>query len=127
MKTKYLDAKGKGIVDYDFEEDTLFFKVKNRDYLKSIDFGDFVLDVDTKGFVTGIQIFDASKLFDVSKTTLNKVKRWQFHTKVEENKILLQLSFEAVNKNKTVVERHSLVRDYPSSFESVAEVVCNVD
>ena len=30
MKSKYLDAKDKGEMDYDFSNDILFFKVKER-------------------------------------------------------------------------------------------------
>jgi len=75
---KHLDAKGKGEMDYDYSNDILFFKVKNRDYDHSIELEDVVLDVDKEGYTTGIQIFGASKMFDVDKDSLRNVRKWEF-------------------------------------------------
>ena len=96
MEAKHLNAKGNGIADYDYKNDILFFKIKDREYAKSIDFGDFILDIDNEDFITGIQIFDASKIFKIDKDALMKVRRWEFHTKVENQVVTVQLMFEAV-------------------------------
>ena len=64
-------VKGKGEVDYDYKHDILFFKVKNREYTKSIELLDnLVVDVDKEGFLTGIQIFDAAEYLNIDKKIL---------------------------------------------------------
>ncbi len=106
MEKKYLDAKEKGQVDYDYKNDILFFKIKDREYEKSFDFGDFIIDIDKKGFATGIQIIDASKIFNRSKDDLMNVKKWEFVTKIENNVISIQLAFIIVKRNKVIVQQN---------------------
>ncbi len=123
---EHLDARGKGEVDYDYKEDTLFFKIKNREYKKSLDYGNFVLDIDKEGFITGIQLFDASKLFKIDKNALLKVKRWEFNTKVENKIITVQLTFEAVKRNKVIVEKgHNLERQTTARLQD-SETMCTI-
>ena len=52
MEIKHLDAKGNGEVDYDYAHDIILFKVKDREYSKSVEFEDLVLDIDKEGFIT---------------------------------------------------------------------------
>jgi len=127
MEPKHLDARGKGEVDYDYKNDILFFKVKDREYTRSLEFEDIVLDVDKEGFITGIQLFDASRLFRADKDALMKVRRWEFNTKVEENVITLQLRFEMVKRNKVIVEQgQNLVREATSPLND-SEVLCKIE
>ncbi|MBI1972417.1 DUF2283 domain-containing protein [Candidatus Woesearchaeota archaeon] len=124
MEQKQLHEKG--IVDYDYKNDILFFKVKEREYKQSIDFGDFILDVDKEGFVTGIQIFDASKIFSIDKYALQKIRNWRFHTKTENKVVSVQLFFEAVKRNKVLVEgRQNLVRESTAQLKD-SEVICKI-
>lgn len=83
MGTKLLDAKGRGEMDYDYANDLLFFKVKEREYDRSIELDDVVLDVDKEGYITGIQIFGASNMFEVDKNTLRNVHKWDFKVRIE--------------------------------------------
>ena len=123
---KHLEAKNKGEVDYDFKEDTLFFKIKNREYLKSIDFDDLVVDIDKEGFITGIQIFGASKLFKLSKEALRNVKHMSFNTKVENKVITLEFQFACMQRNKVVEMRgQNLVRESDSPLTE-GDVLCTV-
>jgi uncharacterized protein YuzE len=55
MTKPYLNAKGKGEADYDYANDILFFKIKDREYSHSIELEDIVLDIDVSGIITGIQ------------------------------------------------------------------------
>ena len=80
---KHLDAKGKGEYLYDFSNDILMFKVRERDYDHSIELEDIVLDVDKEEYITGIQIFGASKMFNVDKDTLRNVQKWEFKVRTE--------------------------------------------
>jgi len=113
---KHLNALGKGDFDYDYKNDTLFFKIKDREYEKSIEFDDFVVDVDKEGFITGIQIFGASKMFNVAKIELRNVRHFGFETKAESNVITIKLQFQLIRR----VMQTNLVRE---STDSLADSV----
>jgi uncharacterized protein YuzE len=102
MAERHLDGTGKGEFLYDFNNDILMFKVKNRDYKNSAEFQNFVADIDTEGFVTGIRIFDASKVFGIDKYTLKHIVKWGFKTSVESGMITVRLSFVGQVRNKDV-------------------------
>ncbi|MBU0460452.1 MAG: DUF2283 domain-containing protein [Nanoarchaeota archaeon] len=123
MKTKYLDAKGKGEMDYDYANDILFFKVKDREYDRSIELEDVVLDIDKEGYITGIQIFGPSKMFNVDKDTLRNVQKWEFKVRTEGKVIFVQLMFEMLRRNQVVERGHNLVRE-ASSLLTNSEVMC---
>ncbi len=123
METKHLDAKGNGEMDYDYANDILFFKVKEREYDHSIELEDVVLDIDKEGYITGIQIFGASKMFNVDKDTLRNVQRWEFKVKTEGKVISIQLTFEMVRRNQIVERGQNLIRE-SSSLLTESEVMC---
>ncbi len=102
MKERHLDGTGKGEFLYDFNNDILMFKVKDRDYKISAEFQNFVADIDTEGFVTGIRIFDASKVFEIDKYTLKHIIKWGFKTTVEGGMITIRLTFVGQVRNKEV-------------------------
>jgi len=120
MKTelKHLNAKGNGEVDYDYLHDIIFFKVKDRGYQKSIEFEDIILDIDKDGFVTSIQIFDASNLFKLSREELRSIKKWAFEIKVENNVINIQLIFSVINRNKIIERGQNIIRKSPSLLKN---------
>ncbi|MBW2969424.1 DUF2283 domain-containing protein, partial [Candidatus Woesearchaeota archaeon] len=67
---------------YDYKYDILTFKMKNRNYKKSIEFQNFVIDIDNKNFVTGIRIFDASKVFNTDKYVLKNIIKGDFKANI---------------------------------------------
>lgn len=75
IKEKHLEAEGE--MDYDYANDILFFKVKNREYDFSIEFQNMVIDVDKEQFIVGIQLFDASDFLKINKANLRKITKWQ--------------------------------------------------
>ncbi|MDP4012474.1 MAG: DUF2283 domain-containing protein [Candidatus Nanoarchaeia archaeon] len=121
---KHLDAKEKGQVDYDYKNDILFFKIKNREYKTSLDFGDFIIDIDNEGFATGIQVIDASKIFKRPKEDLRSVKDWQFSTKIENNIISIQLAFAITKRNKIIIQQN-FEREAKSRLAD-SEVECTI-
>lgn len=121
---KHLEAKGE--MDYDYTNDILFFKVKNRDYNHSIELEDIVLDVDQEGYITGLQIFGASKMFNVDKEALKNIKRWEFKVRVEEKVIFVQLMFKILRRNKVVECGQNLIRE-TSSLLTNSEVLCKME
>ncbi len=92
--------QGKGEMDYDFVNDILFFKVKNREYDFSLEFQNMVVDIDEDRYIVGIQIFDASKFFRVDKIYLRQIPKWKFEAKIEENTIELRLFYEVMIRNQ---------------------------
>ncbi len=122
---KHLNAKGKGEFVYDFRNDILLFKIKDRDYLKSIDFDNFTLDIDTEGFITGIRVFDATQIFGLSKVALKNIKKFEFNTHVEQKVITLQLKFTSIVRNKPVIMgSENFVREAMRSNIEDSELVC---
>lgn len=125
MKKKQLNAIGKGEKDYDFDEDILFFKIKNRDYEKSIEIENFVIDFDKEGFIAGIQVFDASRLLGVSKKQLKTLNDWQLEAKIEENRLFFNLKFQVKEENK-IVEKNPIIFEQMKESFADSQVVCSV-
>lgn len=126
MKKRHLDAKGKGLYDYDYVNDVLSFKIKNREYLKSLDFGNLIVDIDKEGFITGLRMFDASKIFHIPKIALTNVKQFEFNTSVEDKVIKIQLRFIPILRNKPLIKQG---QDFERAVRSKIEdsnVVCTV-
>lgn len=105
MKPKHLDARGEGEYDYDYKNDLLYFKIKNREYDSSLDFGNLVADIDKEGFITGLRIFDASKILGIPKVALKNVQEFEFNTSAEDNIIKIQLKFIPVLRNKKLLRQ----------------------
>ena len=112
--TRNLTAEGE--MDYDYSNDILFFKVKNREYNYSLEFGNIVVDVDSDNFVTGIQLFDASDLLRTSKEELRKIAKWQFQASVNQERIEIRITFQALVRNKMVEKNPIIVQQATSGL-----------
>lgn len=120
---KKLNAAGKGEHTYDVDNDILIFKIKDRDYQRSIEFDNLVLDIDTEEFVTGFRIFDVSKTLNLSKNSLKDIEGFEFSAKVEDNVVNIQLRFSTETRNKLIIKHgQDFVREVASLKDS--EAVC---
>lgn len=99
---KHLSAPGQGEFFYDYGEDLLLFKIKDRNYKRSVELQNFVADIDEEGFVTGVRIFDASKVFGVDKYSLRNITSMEFRSDVEKNVITITCTFTSKMRNKPV-------------------------
>jgi len=127
MKERHLNAKGKGEFAYDYKNDILFFKIKDRDYLKSIDFDNLIVDIDTKNFITGLRIIDASKVFKMSKVALSKIKGFEFNARIEDKVVAIQLRFTSVLRNKpTIQQGQDFIREALHTNVPDSRVFCTV-
>lgn len=124
MIAKHLE--GKGEMDYDYANDILFFKVKDRDYDRSVELEDIVLDIDQEGYIIGIQIFTASEMFNVDKDSLRHIQKWEFRVKTERKVIFVQLMFEMIRRNQIVERGQNLVRE-STSLLTDSEVLCTME
>lgn len=123
MKAKVL--KGKGEHDYDYKNDTLFFKFEEREYAKSIELDNMVLDVDAEGFITGLQIFEASKFLGATKDQLMKIPRWDLTAGVNDGRIEVRLVFQIQLRNK-IIEKNPIILESISENLPNSELVCEV-
>ncbi len=118
--------KGKGEADYDYKHDILFFKTVNREYSKSIELDNLVIDIDKEDFISGVQLFEASKFLNLDKETLRAINHWQYiGTTTEEGKIEIRLIFNIIMRNKTIEKNPIIIQ---STNERLAEsyLVCTV-
>jgi len=122
MANRQLMASGE--CDYDFKYDVLFFKVKNREYLKSIEVGNIVLDIDSKKFLTGIQIFEASKFLGIGRLILREVSNWKFEGKIEGNKIEARLTFQVKVRNKIIEKNPIIIQPIKEKLPN-SQLVCS--
>jgi len=116
IKARHLEAEGE--MDYDYVNDVLFFKIKNREYSFSIEFQNRVIDVDEEKFVVGIQIFNASKFLRLSKINLREISKWQFKTKIEDGIIELRLNYQIEIRNKVYEKSPIIIQENKSKIPS---------
>lgn len=114
---KFLDGKGKGEFFYDYKFDTLIFKTKDRDYKNSIEFQNFVIDIDTENFVTGIRIFDVSLISGISKVTLKNLIHGEFKASISNNVINIRFKFVGKLRNKIIPLFHEK-QDFTQLFSA---------
>jgi uncharacterized protein YuzE len=116
IKPKHLT--GKGEMDYDYANDILFFKIKDRDYSFSLEFQNMVIDVDKEMFITGIQIFEASKFLNMSKVNLREIPKWRFYTKIEDNVIEVRLNYHLKIRNKIFEKNPIIIQENKAGLPS---------
>jgi len=116
IKPRILEAEGE--MDYDYVNNILFFKVKNREYNFSIEFQNMVIDIDKEQFVVGIQIFDASKFLRMPKINLREIPKWQFKAKIDKGIIELRLNYQLQIRNKIFEKSPIIIQENKSGLPS---------
>ena len=99
---KHLNAKGKGEFIYNYRNDVLTFRIRDRNYRKSVEFQNFVVDIDEEDFVTGMRIFDASKVFGIGRYILRNIAHGEFKASIESGVITITLKFVGRRRNKLI-------------------------
>ena len=116
IKPRTLEAEGE--MDYDYVNDILFFKIKDREYSFSIEFQNMVIDIDEEKFVVGIQMFEASKFLRLSKINLREIPKWQFKAKIEEEIIELRLNYQLEIRNRIYEKNPIIIQENKSGLPS---------
>jgi len=90
-------------VEYDFETDVFTAQPVKRKYDSSIQIGDFILDLDKRGKINGIEILNASKIFNVSKNVLKNIVAGELELIVNEELIIFKILIKSkiCNAQKT--------------------------
>ncbi|MEK6884217.1 MAG: DUF2283 domain-containing protein [Nanoarchaeota archaeon] len=115
-KERHLEAEGE--MSYDYANDTLLFKVKDREYDFSLEFQNMVIDVDNKQFIVGIQIFDASKFLGIEKQYLKTIPKWRFKAKIKENIIEIRIFYQINIRNKIIEKNPIIIQENKSNLPS---------
>lgn len=127
MKKRHL--KGVGRYDYDYRNDIAFFKTKGRDYKKSIEADNLVIDIDKENYITGLQIMNASKFLRIDKRYLRECPTWKFEAKLDNNKIEIRLQFAIKVRNQIKEINPIIMEQLPGKYKDskvLAEsVLCN--
>jgi len=123
IRPRHLEAEGE--MDYDYVNDILFFKVKNREYNFSIEFQNMVIDIDEEKFIVGIQIFEASNFLRMPKINLREIPNWKFNAKLENNTIEIRLDYQLKVRNK-IFEKNPIIIQENKSESLMPQVVSTV-
>lgn len=106
MEGRHLE--GKGSFDYDYLNDILFFKVEGREYDRSFEMSDYVIDIDNEDFIVGLQIFNASNHFNISKSNLKTIRNWRLNASIKDNVIEVKIVFNMNIRNK-IIEKSPMI------------------
>jgi uncharacterized protein YuzE len=86
---------------YDPEYDILNLS-KGKKVRHSISVGDFIFDIDFKGFVTGVEVHDASKNLGISEKQLISLKEASMRVNYKPDKAFVFLTFRLEDKEKEI-------------------------
>lgn len=95
MKKKSIE---KGKWSYDHSLDIYSSEKLNREYEQSIRVENIVLDIDKKGSIVGIEIFEASKFFGISKQHFKDLLAGKFEFFLSEDHKFLKIKIDVVFK-----------------------------
>jgi uncharacterized protein YuzE len=88
-------------LDYDFENDNLFFNNRKSNFDISIDLGDVIIDIGEDGVPIGVELLNASKHLNVSKIVLrNDIKVVEANIEISEKEIEVKISVFVEIRNK---------------------------
>jgi uncharacterized protein YuzE len=87
------------VIDYDYENDSLIFNSKSREYESSIDLGDIILDIGVDGMPVGAEMLHASKLFNVPKSALMDFVKFKAEILISEEEIEVKFAVTVLMRN----------------------------
>ena len=122
-KIRRLESSGK--IDYDYVNDILYVRVDDRDYSHSVELLGYVVDIGTEGFIIGLQIFNASVYFKISKTALRQIKNYSLEASLIEGILEVRLSFNVMVRNKIVEKTPILVQQMGENLPN-STVLCTI-
>lgn len=114
--------------DYDFQNDSMFFYVKDKKYLSSIESYGIILDFDEDNSLIGIEILDASEKFHVSKSELRLLKNFIADIDIHKEDIKVNMKIKVPKRNQLfdkILEALTLpnILNLPSGSQGLA-VTC---
>jgi uncharacterized protein YuzE len=86
---------------YNREED-IFYLSKKRPSRASIEIGDFIIDIDSQGFVSAIEILNASDNLGIEPNLLEKVEKASMNVTYKPDYIFVVLFIKFQDKDKEI-------------------------
>jgi len=94
-------AKSNTKIDYNKEEDILNLS-KGKPSRASIEVGDFVIDVGFDGFVSAIEILNASENLGLNREMLNGIEKAQMNVIYKPNYLFIVITFNFKSIEKDI-------------------------
>ncbi len=94
-------AKSNTKIIYEKEED-IFYLSKGRASQASIEVGDFVIDVDFKGFISAIEILNASENLGISSESLERISSASMTVSYKPNYLFIVLAIKLPERDKDI-------------------------
>lgn len=88
-------------MNYEKEEDILDLS-RGKKAKASIEVGDFIIDIDSNGFVSGIEVLNASENLHTSKEILSNIKKASMHVAYKHNFVMVTLFLQFKDTEKEV-------------------------
>ena len=86
-------------IKYSFKEDVFLGIPLKRDYDSSFQIGNFIFDLDKKGKINGIEILNASKIFNIPKRFLNHIEEAKIEIEANDQFIKLKIHIKTLVRN----------------------------
>ncbi len=89
----------KAKIEYSFEEDIFLGRPLKRSYDSSFQINNFIFDLDKKGRINGIEILNASELFNIPKRFLKNIESSRIEIEADEQFIKLKIFIKTFVRN----------------------------
>ena len=99
--------KGKGIYDYDYENDILFVHIKGIKSDDAIDHDPFIIDLDNQKRMIGIEVLGVSELFNLPKLFFKNVVKGSLKANVKGKNITVVI--DMVSKIRNSIREKSVI------------------
>ncbi len=110
----------KARVNYDLENDVLSARPLKRNYDSSFQIGDFIFDLDNNNMINGIEILNASKVFNMPKFSLKNNISGRLYVEVNDEFIKIKISVVTIIRNSQrsgVVDIERIKPDFLAPIE----------
>jgi uncharacterized protein YuzE len=102
----------KAKIDFDFQSDALYIRPVERNYRSSVqEDRNFILDLDEKGRISGIEILNISKILRVPKAFLRYISSGEVKIEANKDRIMIEIYLSCLIRNrentKTLIMREN--------------------
>ena len=102
----------KAKIDFDFQSDALYIRPVERKYRSSVqEDRNFILDLDDKGRISGIEILNISKILRVPKAFLRSISYGEARIEASRDRIMIEVYLNCLVRNrentKTLIMREN--------------------
>jgi uncharacterized protein YuzE len=107
----------KAKIEYHYEEDIFSARPLKRNYDNSMQIGDLIFDLDENGKINGLEILNASKIFNIPKLALKNMVSGKIIVEVNKKYIKLEVNINSVLRNAEKATTLNLERIRPELFQ----------